>query len=178
MVFDDLCLKIYFWPFLSYLASLKGLCPFYPPGYFPIITLPPDTDLTTSTPIPPTFQPTPPTTTTLPPCPADPLVCLPGGERPIPYCPCIDPRQQNGQSTGVSNMMAMTSTTTSAEMATESLMNLQLRLGPPPVVMNTDLRLGPSYPPPVLMDTEIMIFSRLDNTNRRKRKKRGGLMEY
>lgn len=35
--------------------------------------------------------------TTLLPCPAEPLACLPGGERPIPYCPCIDPRYQKFQ---------------------------------------------------------------------------------
>ncbi|XP_037950602.1 serine protease filzig [Teleopsis dalmanni] len=135
MIFDDFCLKLYFWPFLSYLATLKGFCPLYPPGYFPIITLPPGTILTPST--IPTFQPTPPTLpptftpptlpptitptltpptlpptlppTTLPPCPLMPLVCLAGGQRPIPYCPCIDPRQ-NGM------LMAQASQVVAADM--------------------------------------------------------------
>lgn len=101
MLFDDFCLKIYFWPFLTYLANLKGICPTYPGPYPP----PPPTPLPTITPFPtistvPTYQPTPPppiTTTTLPPCPAMPLVCLANGDRPIPYCPCIDPRQQQSQ---------------------------------------------------------------------------------
>ncbi|KAI8039333.1 hypothetical protein M5D96_008056 [Drosophila gunungcola] len=30
----------------------------------------------------------------VPTCPSQPLVCLPGGARPLPNCPCIDPRQQ------------------------------------------------------------------------------------
>ncbi|KAI8116979.1 hypothetical protein CVS40_11048 [Lucilia cuprina] len=152
MLLEDLCLKIYFWPFLSYLAALKGLCPFYPHGFFPIITLPPDAGSTSTSPIP-TYQPTPPTT--LPPCPADPLVCLPGGERPISYCPCIDPRQQNGQTTTTADM-------TSAETEFMNLENLQLRL-------------APTYPTAV-MGSEMMIFSHLDNDakkrKRRKRKKR------
>lgn len=92
MIFDDLCLKIYFWPFLSYLAYIKGLCPYYAAGYWPYPTVPPNSSI-------PTFEPTPPfVITTLEPCPADPLVCLPGGVRPIAYCPCIDPRQQLSQS--------------------------------------------------------------------------------
>lgn len=102
MIFTDLCLKIYFWPFLSYLANIKGLCPYYPYGYFPIITLPPGTILTPNT-IIPTFQPTPPIVTTLAPCPAMPLVCLAGGVRPIPYCPCIDPRQNMQTTTAAPN---------------------------------------------------------------------------
>ncbi|XP_065361779.1 uncharacterized protein LOC135955354 [Calliphora vicina] len=152
MLFDDLCLKIYFWPFLSYLASLKGLCPFYPPGYFPFTTMPPNNGMSSTSPIP-TFQPTPPTT--LPPCPADPLVCLAGGERPIPYCPCIDPRQQNGQTTTTSSNVE------SVEMPSES----------EDIMQSLQLRLAPSYPTAV-MDTEVMIFSHLDNTKRRRRRKR------
>ncbi|XP_073840717.1 uncharacterized protein [Musca autumnalis] len=97
MLFNDFCLKIYFWPFLSYLANIKGICP--PTGSpIPPTIIPPYTIPTI-----PTYQPTPPlpttttmapTTTTLPPCPAVPLVCLANGDRPIAYCPCIDPRQQ------------------------------------------------------------------------------------
>uniref|UniRef100_A0A1I8Q5A5 Uncharacterized protein n=1 Tax=Stomoxys calcitrans TaxID=35570 RepID=A0A1I8Q5A5_STOCA len=83
MLFDDFCLKIYFWPFLTYLANIKGICPLYPGPVSPTVPIP-------------TYQPTPPTPTPLVPCPAMPLVCLPNGARPIPYCPCIDPRQQMG----------------------------------------------------------------------------------
>ncbi|XP_055910856.1 G8 domain-containing protein DDB_G0286311-like [Eupeodes corollae] len=123
MLIGDFCLKIYLWPYLSYLANLKGLCSSYyanNPALFPIITLPPGVTLA---PTVPTFQPTPatqptvptvrptlpttltpttipttiPTTaTTLPAnCPAFPVVCLPGGIRPNPNCPCIDPRFNN-----------------------------------------------------------------------------------
>ena len=153
MVFDDLCLKIYFWPVLSYLATLKGLCPLYPHGFFPIITLPPVTDTTMTSPIP-SIQPTPPTT--LPPCPADPLVCLANGERPIEYCPCIDPRQQNPQST-MMMMMMMEGETMENNMNLESL----------------QLRLAVNYPTTAVTPIETMTFSALDKTKRsRKRKKR------
>ncbi|XP_032309760.1 proclotting enzyme isoform X2 [Drosophila ananassae] len=161
VLLDEFCVKVYFWPFLSYLASIKGWCPLYPPGYYPIYALPPPQppllpqppqilppqppigpplipppNAFPSTPaVIPTFQPTPPfpqtpvtppliptssstttsttlsttTTTTagttstsagttlpipVPTCPSQPLVCLPGGSRPLPNCPCIDPRQQ------------------------------------------------------------------------------------
>ncbi|XP_075160853.1 uncharacterized protein LOC142233729 [Haematobia irritans] len=93
MLFDDFCLKIYFWPFLSYLANMKGVCPIYPAPPGPPSPLPPI----------PTYQPTPPTTTTLAPCPAMPLVCQADGSRPIPYCPCIDPRQQMASSQAITN---------------------------------------------------------------------------
>ncbi|KAH8239069.1 hypothetical protein KR032_000333 [Drosophila birchii] len=159
VLLDDFCVKVYFWPFLSYLASIKGWCPLYPPGYYPIYALPPPQPpqqfppqfpppvpqqptvpliplqpaLPSTPAVIPTFQPTPPypqtpsvppplittssstttsstTTTTgvttlstagttlpvpVPTCPSQPLVCLPGGVRPLPNCPCIDPRQQN-----------------------------------------------------------------------------------
>lgn len=151
MVLEDFCLKLYFWPFLSILAGLKGICPIYPYGYFPFIP-PPITDMTPTSPIP-SVQPTPPTT--LPPCPTDPLVCLPGGERPIEYCPCIDPRQQNGQAT-----------TVGMPMITESMgnnMNLESLL----------LRMAPNNPPTSSTHTQTMIFSSLDKSKRkRKRKKR------
>ncbi|XP_033157021.1 venom serine protease Bi-VSP isoform X2 [Drosophila mauritiana] len=159
VLLDEFCVKVYFWPFLSYLASIKGWCPLYPPGYYPIYALPPPQGPPYPAPPPPpplqpigplippqpalpstpavipTFQPTPPnpqtpvtpplittsssttssttlsttsttglttTTTTagttlplpVPTCPSQPLVCLPGGARPLPNCPCIDPRQQ------------------------------------------------------------------------------------
>ncbi|KAH8259585.1 hypothetical protein KR026_007031 [Drosophila bipectinata] len=161
VLLDEFCVKVYFWPFLSYLASIKGWCPLYPPGYYPIYALPPPQppllpqppqfpppqppigppplipppNAFPSTPaVIPTFQPTPPfpqtpvtppliptssstttsttlstTTTTsgttistagttlpipVPTCPSQPLVCLAGGARPLPNCPCIDPRQQ------------------------------------------------------------------------------------
>ncbi|XP_016935480.4 proclotting enzyme [Drosophila suzukii] len=150
VLLDDFCVKVFFWPFLSYLATIKGWCPLYPPGYYPIYAIPPPPPqgppypplqpigplippqpAFPSTPaVIPTFQPTPPnpqtpvtpplfttsssttvsttsttggTTTstagtTLPvpvaTCPSQPLVCLPGGARPLPNCPCIDPRQQ------------------------------------------------------------------------------------
>ncbi|XP_032290649.1 venom serine protease Bi-VSP [Drosophila virilis] len=147
MLLDEFCVKVYFWPFLSYLASIKGWCPPYPPGYFAFYPLPqpPIVPLTpTSThAVYPTFQPTPPlpqtpptppfptpgstststtttttsttstsssTTTTTTTgstssgstfpaatCPSSPFVCLPGGVRPLPDCPCIDPRQQQQQ---------------------------------------------------------------------------------
>ncbi|KAM7355856.1 uncharacterized protein ACRADG_001800 [Cochliomyia hominivorax] len=70
---------------LSQLASLKGLCPYY--SYYPVILVNTTTITPTST-IP---------ITTLQTCPVIPLVCLVGGQRPIPYCPCIDPRQQFNQ---------------------------------------------------------------------------------
>ncbi|KAH8305100.1 hypothetical protein KR059_008813 [Drosophila kikkawai] len=159
VLLDEFCVKVYFWPFLSYLASIKGWCPLYPPGYYPIYALPPPQPpqqfppqfppqfpqpqppqptgplipLPSTSAVIPTFQPTPPypqtpsvppplittssstttsstTTTTgvttlstagttlpvpVPTCPSQPLVCLPGGARPLPNCPCIDPRQQN-----------------------------------------------------------------------------------
>ncbi|XP_036337082.1 LOW QUALITY PROTEIN: serine protease 44-like [Rhagoletis pomonella] len=111
---SDLCYKLYFWPFLNYLAGIKGICPYFI-GYFPFITLAPGTILTspstastttstttsttittttvaTTIPTFPTFSPTPPTVTTQQPCPAQPLACLNGGVPPIAYCPCIDPR--------------------------------------------------------------------------------------
>ncbi|XP_016978777.2 proclotting enzyme [Drosophila rhopaloa] len=156
VLLDEFCVKVYFWPFLSYLASIKGWCPLYPPGYYPIYALPPPQGppfppppqplqpigplippqpaLPSTPAVIPTFQPTPPnpqppvtpplttttssttTTTTVsttsttgvtttstagttlpvpvPTCPSQPLVCLPGGARPLPNCPCIDPRQQ------------------------------------------------------------------------------------
>nr|AAN71192.1 GH24648p [Drosophila melanogaster]ACN12157.1 MIP05450p [Drosophila melanogaster] len=155
VLLDEFCVKVYFWPFLSYLASIKGWCPLYPPGYYPIYALPPPQGPPYPAPPPPpppfqpigplippqpalpstpavipTFQPTPPnpqtpvtpplittsssttssttsttgltTTTTagttlplpMPTCPSQPLVCLTGGARPLPNCPCIDPRQQ------------------------------------------------------------------------------------
>ncbi|KAL7731985.1 hypothetical protein ACLKA6_015749 [Drosophila palustris] len=136
MLLSDFCVRVYFWPFLSYLASIKGLCPLYPTGYYPVYTypLPPTAPLTSSTfAAIPTFQPTPPltsstttattttttttsssttttttattsgttttTSTSLPvtTCPPQPFVCLPGGVRPLPDCPCIDPRQQPQQ---------------------------------------------------------------------------------
>ncbi|XP_034480573.1 proclotting enzyme [Drosophila innubila] len=118
MLLEDFCVRVYFWPFLSYLASIKGLCPVYPTGYYPVYTFPPLTATLTPTSSTsaaiPTFQPTPPlttsttttstttsttTTTTLPvtTCPPQPFVCLPGGVRPLPDCPCIDPRQQSQQ---------------------------------------------------------------------------------
>ncbi|KAH8380184.1 hypothetical protein KR009_009367 [Drosophila setifemur] len=163
VLLDEFCVKVYFWPFLSYLASIKGWCPQYPPGYYPIYALPPPQPpqipypqqpqfpqppigplippqpaLPSSPAAIPTFQPTPPypqtpvtpplfttsssttlsttlsttsttgvttTSTTagntlplpVPTCPSQPLVCLPGGARPLPNCPCIDPRQQNSQ---------------------------------------------------------------------------------
>lgn len=150
MIFDDLCMKIYFWPFLSYLASLKGICPYYPNGALPITTLPPIT-ITSTTPIP-TYQPTPPIT--LPPCPADPLVCLTGGVRPISYCPCIDPRQSS------QNTTAIPTTTSTTAVPDGSPQKLLLRVG------------GASYPS---ADTgnEMMIFSHLDSSKgRRKRSKR------
>ncbi|KAH8365709.1 hypothetical protein KR093_003636, partial [Drosophila rubida] len=140
MLLEEFCVKVYFWPFLSYLASIKGLCPLYPTGYYPVYPLPPPPiatlmpPSTSSTPaVIPTFQPTPPltlppltpplpqitttsttTTTTsvatttstagttlpVPTCPPSPFVCLPGGVRPLPDCPCIDPRQQQQQSGG------------------------------------------------------------------------------
>ncbi|XP_022220414.2 venom serine protease Bi-VSP [Drosophila obscura] len=148
VLLEEFCVKVYFWPFLSYLASIKGWCPVYPPGYYPVYTwpqppplpplpptgplIPPPPALPSTTPGIPTFQPTPPnpqtpftpplittssstststtlattTTTTgvtttstagttlpVPTCPPQPLVCLPGGVRPLPNCPCIDPRQ-------------------------------------------------------------------------------------
>ncbi|XP_016966105.3 venom serine protease Bi-VSP isoform X2 [Drosophila biarmipes] len=160
VLLDEFCVKVYFWPFLSYLASIKGWCPLYPPGYYPIYALPPPPPpqgppfsplppqplqpigplippqpAFPSTPaVIPTFQPTPPnpqtpvtpplittssSTTTIstttgvtttstagstlpvPPatCPSQPLVCLPGGSRPLPNCPCIDPRQQQNSPT-------------------------------------------------------------------------------
>lgn len=97
MLYNDLCLKVLFWPVLSHLASLKGLCPYYPYGYISIIPQPPVIIINSTTALP--TLPTPPTAipTTLPPCPSIPLVCLAGGQRPIPYCPCIDPRQQLSQ---------------------------------------------------------------------------------
>ncbi|XP_052847403.1 venom serine protease Bi-VSP isoform X3 [Drosophila gunungcola] len=155
VLLDEFCVKVYFWPFLSYLASMKGWCPLYPPGYYPIYALQPPLQplqpigpliptqpaLPSTPAVIPTFQPTPPnpqpppvtpplitttssttstTTTTsstttssttglttlstagttlpvpvpVPTCPSQPLVCLPGGARPLPNCPCIDPRQQ------------------------------------------------------------------------------------
>ncbi|XP_034655539.1 venom serine protease Bi-VSP [Drosophila subobscura] len=154
VLLEEFCVKVYFWPFLSYLASIKGWCPLYPPGYYPVYTwpqpqpqpqpppfpplpptgplIPPPPALPPTPPGIPTFQPTPPnpqtpftpplittssstststtlattTTTTgvtttstagttlpVPTCPPQPLVCLPGGVRPLPNCPCIDPRQ-------------------------------------------------------------------------------------
>ena len=88
MIFNDLCLKIIFWPVLSQLAGLKGLCPNYyilPPVVPTIIIL--------NTTLIPT------TATTLLPCPTFPLVCFTGGIPPIAYCPCIDQRVQNIQNT-------------------------------------------------------------------------------
>lgn len=92
MIFNDLCLKIIFWPVLSQLAGLKGLCPYYNilPPVVPTIII-------SNTTLIPT------TTTILPPCPTFPLVCFTGGIRPIPYCPCIDPRLQNVQNTNSIN---------------------------------------------------------------------------
>lgn len=140
MLIGDFCLKVYLWPYLSYLANLKGLCSSYyykPTLFFPIITLPPGVTLGTTI---ATFQPTPPTPTTVPtapttpttqttrtsiitniptsptiptvtyptpttvtttstttaaPCPVFPVICLAGGIRPNPNCPCIDPRNNN-----------------------------------------------------------------------------------
>ncbi|XP_017137681.1 proclotting enzyme isoform X1 [Drosophila miranda] len=153
VLLEEFCVKVYFWPFLSYLASIKGWCPVYPPGYYPVYTwpqpqpqppvlpplpptgplIPPPPALPSTPPGIPTFQPTPPypqtpftpplittsstssststtiattstttgvtttstagTTLPVPTCPPQPLVCLPGGVRPLPNCPCIDPRQ-------------------------------------------------------------------------------------
>ncbi|XP_051861753.1 venom serine protease Bi-VSP [Drosophila albomicans] len=81
MLLEEFCVKVYWWPFLSYLASIKGLCPLYPTGYYPIYPLPPPPppppppQPVTLIPFPsstsaviPTFQPTPPPLT-LPPFP-------------------------------------------------------------------------------------------------------------
>ena len=93
MILDDLCLKLYFWPVLSYLANLKTHCS-GPPGLFPIIVLPPASAIPFPTLIP-TYQPTPITTTAT--CLGNTLICLVNGLSPNPKCPCIDPRQPINQ---------------------------------------------------------------------------------
>ncbi|EDV95835.1 GH15922 [Drosophila grimshawi] len=88
MLLDEFCVKVYFWPFLSYLASIKGWCPLYPTGYFPVyytlpapLPTPPLTPILTSTSaVPPTYQPTPPTT----PFPTPPLPTIPFPTPPFP----------------------------------------------------------------------------------------------
>ncbi|XP_053955773.1 uncharacterized protein LOC128861566 isoform X2 [Anastrepha ludens] len=100
MMWNDLCFKLYFWPFLNYLAGLKGICPFYIASTTTSTTTTTTTTTTTAgpptvptfSPTPPTFSPTAPTVTTMQPCPDQPLACLNGNVSPIPNCPCIDPR--------------------------------------------------------------------------------------
>ncbi|XP_030380379.1 serine proteinase stubble [Scaptodrosophila lebanonensis] len=143
---------------------MKGLCPAYPPGYFPVITLPPGTVLTPSPSVIPTFQPTPPfpqtpptpptppvptyvptfpaptiVPPTLAPCPPEPLVCLPGGARPLPNCPCIDPRQQNSQ-----------------------MMSAVVPIMPPTALAEAA---------PVQMGSDMMVFMPLNATRRRRRRR-------
>ncbi|XP_067613667.1 hepatitis A virus cellular receptor 1-like [Eurosta solidaginis] len=48
MLWPILCYKLYFWPFLNYLAALKGICPLFP-GFLPIFTLTPVAMLTLPT---------------------------------------------------------------------------------------------------------------------------------
>lgn len=204
MLWTDLCYKLYFWPFLNYLAGIKGICPFYP-GFFPLITLTPGTILTTPSTVTttttttvttttttagttvPTFSPTPPTVLTLPPCPAQPLLCLNDGTPPIPYCPCIDPRQS-----GLVNAMGATTLTPSlalragAAISSDRLVfmpvnaqpnvaqNLQQQQPSGSSNFNFPLRsrngVQPSATPgPVGSDT--LIFSSLSGRRRRKRRK-------
>ncbi|KAH8395326.1 hypothetical protein KR222_009419, partial [Zaprionus bogoriensis] len=106
MLLEEFCVKVYFWPFLSYLASIKGLCPLYPTGYYPVYPLPPPfappAPLTpstyTSTAVIPTFQPTP----------------------PFPQTPITPPLPPTTLSTTSTTSGAVTTTTTSSSSSSTS----------------------------------------------------------
>ncbi|XP_028895676.2 mucin-2-like isoform X2 [Zeugodacus cucurbitae] len=199
MLWNDLCYKLYFWPFLNYLAGIKGICPFYP-----VFTTTTTTTTTTTQTTVPTFSPTPPTVTTLPPCPVQPLVCLNGGVRPIPYCPCIDPRQS-----GLANTMGSTTVApsvasrvgaASVEFQNTALPSDRLTFMPvnnAPSNVVSSLQPQPSSnpnffnlpsgvrngvqpsaaPSPVGLGSDTMVFSSLSGRRRRKRRKRNVHME-
>lgn len=93
MLFHDFCTKVIYWPYLTHLAILKGLCPTNnsQQPLQPVITSPRPVFT-----ILPTFHPIP-GSSTLSSCPLEPLICFENGESPIAFCPCIDPRVSEGK---------------------------------------------------------------------------------
>ncbi|XP_029408311.2 uncharacterized protein LOC115066514 [Bactrocera dorsalis] len=194
MLWNDLCYKLYFWPFLNYLAGIKGICPFYPVTTTTTTTTTAATTTTTTTaattlptfPTPPTFPSTSASTiTTLMPCPAQPLACLNGGTPPIPYCPCIDPRQ-SGMMNGMGSTPPMPSLALrgGAALSSDRLVfmpvNAQqnvaqgLQQQPSGSANVFNFPLGPRngvQPSAAPNPSETLVFSSLSGRRRRKRRK-------